>query len=211
MRITPHDLLRISDSRDLVCSEEAPSWVAVSLTVAPYVVVRRAPNWNEWVPVGVRGPRRHQRFGAYLRYHSIQEQIAPGRLGREQGWLENRRSTAIPALNALTSVKKIMDDFALEWGPAGSVGFELASQTPTTTANSDLDLVVRAPDRISRELMSLVRTALSDLSCSIDIQIETPYGAVSVAEWVNGEGPFLRKQTAGPVLVADPWLKENSV
>jgi phosphoribosyl-dephospho-CoA transferase len=204
-QIATHDLLRVSDLKDLVCHDEAPSWVTESLEYAPYVVVRRALTLNEMAPVGVRGSQRHQRYAAYLRYDSIQERVTPEQLGREQGWLRNQRLLEIPALNALNSVTAIMDHFPLGWGPTGSVGFELASQRPTTTAASDLDLIVRAPDRISRELTRSLYTSLSHLTCRIDVHVETPYGAVSLAELMNDRGPFLRRQFPGPVLVVDPW------
>jgi phosphoribosyl-dephospho-CoA transferase len=205
MRVAPHDLLRIPDDRVLTCPEDAPSWVAASLELAPYVVVRRNRSWNERVPVGVRGPMRHQRFGAYLAYDLIQEKISPEELSQEQGWLGNKRSTEIPALKILASVKEILDSFALKWGPTGSVGFELASQIPTTTGKSDLDLIIRSPSRISRQVGRSVHTALCQLPCRIDVQIETTYGMVFAAEWANGEGPYLRKELTGPVLVDDPW------
>jgi phosphoribosyl-dephospho-CoA transferase len=209
MEVTPHDLLRISDGRDLVYLTDAPDWVAVSLERAPYVVVRRILSSREMVPVGVRGPERHQRFGGYLSYDSVQDRIQPELLSQEQRWLGNRRSVGIPALEALPSVKRIMDYYALDWGPTGSVGFELASQMSTATYSSDLDLIIRAPGRISRDLMCSVHAALSRFSCRIDVQIETPYGAVLGAEWVNGVGSLLRKQVTGPVLVGDPWAPDR--
>jgi phosphoribosyl-dephospho-CoA transferase len=36
----------------------------------------------------------------------------------------------------------------LAYGPTGSIGFELASALPMATSASDLDLIIRAPERL---------------------------------------------------------------
>jgi phosphoribosyl-dephospho-CoA transferase len=202
-----HDLLRISDAGGVVCvgEQRCPLWVMDSLTNAPFVVVRRSDSIDNLIPVGVRGSSRVQRFPAYLAAESILERIAPEQLTAWHGRLHSTRNQIIPSLNAWDEVKKKLFNFSLVYGPTGSVGFELVSGCPAATVTSDLDLLFRVPERLpitaARELMGI----LAESACHIDAQLETPRGAVSLAEYARDQTPMLLKQNCGPVLVDDPW------
>jgi phosphoribosyl-dephospho-CoA transferase len=157
------------------------------------------------IPVGVRGSLRKQRFAAYLRAESVLKRIAPEQLTESHGWCDNARSQIIPALNVWAGIEKKLLNFSLVCGPTGSVGFELASGHPTATVGSDLDMLFRVPERLlittARELMAI----LTESACRIDAQLETPCGAVSLAEYANDQTPLLLRQNDGPVLVSDAW------
>jgi phosphoribosyl-dephospho-CoA transferase len=89
------------------------------------------------------------------------------------------------------------------------VGFELASGVPTATTSSDLDLLVRAPQPLSWETAEALLTHLAKASVRIDAQIETPSGAIALAEYVqrgpDGQTRMLLRTTDGPRLVCNPW------
>lgn len=206
-----HDLLQISELSDLVYVgwELLPLstrlWVERSLQEAPFVVVRRANLFDGMIPVGVRGSLRKQRFAAYLAPESIRNRITPEQLTPVRGWLANARAEEIPALKVLARLEEELPDFPLTYGPIGSIGFELASGLPIATSTSDLDLLIRATERVSMQLAQELVTIFSGSPCRVDAQLETPRGAVALTEYASGQRPLLLKQDDGPVLVDDPW------
>jgi phosphoribosyl-dephospho-CoA transferase len=206
-----HDLLQISELSDLVYVgwELLPLstrlWVERSLQEAPFVVVRRANLFDGMIPVGVRGSLRKQRFAAYLAPESICNRITPEQLTPARGWLANARAEEIPALKVLARLKEELPDFPLTYGPIGSIGFELASGLPIATSTSDLDLLIRATERVSMQLAQELVTIFSGSPCRVDAQLETPCGGVALTEYASGQRPLLLRQDDGPVLVDDPW------
>jgi phosphoribosyl-dephospho-CoA transferase len=202
-----HDLLQISWLSDLVyigSEQRCPLWVERSLQEAPLVVVRRAQSFDEMIPVGVRGSLRNQRFAAYLAPESIRRRITPEQLSATRGWLSNIRSEEIPGLKVLAGIEEKLAAFPLAYGPTGSIGFELASGLPTATSASDLDLLIRVPERLPIPLAQELIAIFSG-SCRVDAQLETPRGAVALTEYASGQRPLLLRQNDGPVLVDDPW------
>jgi phosphoribosyl-dephospho-CoA transferase len=204
-----HDLLRISGMTDVagVGEEQFPPWVKVSLEIAPFVVVRRANPIGGMIPIGIRGSSRSQRFAAYLRVESVLRRVTPEQLTESYSSCGNARRESIPALKAWAEIRVKLSNFSLAYGPTGSVGFELASGLPTATANSDLDLLIRAPERLSMESARELMTIFSKSACRVDAQFETPRGAVSLAEYASGQSPLLLRQDGGPALVDDPWRR----
>src|SRR5580700_4884551 len=185
--------------------ERCPLWVEHSLQEAPFVVVRRAKLFDGMIPVGVRGSLRTQRYAAYLAPESIRNRITPEQLSPARGWLANARTEKVPALKVLAGLKEKLPSFPLTYGPIGSIGFEIASNYPAATPASDLDLLIRAPERFSMQLAQELITIFSGSSCRVDAQLETPRGAVALAEYASGQRPLLLRQDDGPLLVDDPW------
>ena len=206
-----HDLLQISGVVGLVYvgselpEKRCPLWVERSLQEAPLVVVRRAKLFDGMIPVGVRGSLRQQRSAAYLAPESIRNRITPEQLAANRGWLANARAEEIPAFKVLAGIEEKMANLPLAYGPTGSIGFELASGLPTATSTSDLDLLIRAPERLPMPVAQELITIFSGSPCRVDAQLETPRGAISLAEYVWGQTPLLLRQNGGPVLVDDPW------
>ena len=206
-----HDLLQISGLADLVYvgwdlpEKRCPLWVERSLERATFVVVRRANLFDGMIPVGVRGSLRQQRSAAYLAPESIRNRVSPEQLVANRGWLANPRTAEIPGLKVFASIEERLANFSLAYGPTGSIGFELASGLPTATSTSDLDLLIRAPERLPMQLAQELITIFSGSPCRVDAQLETPRGAVSLAEYARGETPLLLRQAGGPVLISDPW------
>lgn len=199
----PHTLLRIAGTHALITSGAPPPWVSASLQRAPWVVIRRAEVRSGLVPVGVRGEARGERLAAWIDGATILETVTPCELTRRRTWQSWSRQRAVPALSALDAVHDIMSSrgLAATWGPTGSVGFELASGCATATAASDLDLALwttRLPDiELARSLL----TALESLPVRSDALLETPRGALALAEYAHGNRRVLLRTPSGPLLV----------
>jgi len=202
-----HALLRIEGPGVLAAMEPHAEWLAEALRRAPWVVVRRVPHEEQLIPVGVRGAHRAERCAAWLPAPAVREVRTPLELAAARAWRGRALRACVPALAALESVATAMRSLGLEsaWGPTGSVGFELASGAPTATAASDLDLVLQAPLPVPRELAGALYERLAHLPVRADLLLETPAGALALAEYVAGRAPFGLRTLAGPSLVHDPW------
>lgn len=204
MVIQPHDLIKVSDLSLLEWKEDN-EWVIASLRHAPFVVVRRAEQTSDFIPVGIRGEQRNQRQAAILHRNGIEVIITPYMLAEQNSWnsLDAQRRE-LPVLKSIDKVAEIMGDW--QWGPTGSTGFEIATGYPALKDTSDLDIVVHAPHPISRNEAVEVLEKLDSLPIRADIQIETNNGAFLLREWINKrtDSMILRTQK-GAELVYNPW------
>jgi phosphoribosyl-dephospho-CoA transferase len=48
-------------------------------------------------------------------------------------------------------------------------------------------------------------TAFAALPGTVDCQLETPRGGISLTEWARTGGPVMARTGHGPELVYDPW------
>jgi phosphoribosyl-dephospho-CoA transferase len=101
-----------------------------------------------------------------------------------------------------------------EWGPTGSAGFELATGMPTISASSDLDVLVRTPDEMTPgdavTLLATLEAEAARAGIRIDVQLETPAGAIALAEWAAAKPSTMLRTPSGPRLVANPWSSVSS-
>ncbi|MFK0310506.1 malonate decarboxylase holo-ACP synthase [Pseudomonas sp. NPDC090233] len=192
----PHDLLWGMTPAALPA--DAPDWASEVLSAGQPVVVRRAACAAGWVAVGLRGEGRARRLAAQMRLADIRRQLRPEAL-RWQG------ESPWPALQALASVAPVLDASGLAWGPTGGVGYQLASGVDVLHAVSDLDLVLRTPQPLTRAKARELLDILDCGPCRIDVQLETPAGAVALREWAGMARRVLLKSAHGARLVADPW------
>jgi len=192
----PHDLLWGMPPAALPA--DAPAWAAQVLAAGQPVVVRRARCAAGWVAVGVRGRGRAQRLGVHMRQADVRRQSCPEAL-RWQG------DSPWPALRALASVAPVLDASGLAWGPTGGVGYQLATGVNVLHAASDLDLVLRAPEPVTRAKARELLDILDCGPCRIDVQLETPAGAIALREWAGAARRVLLKSALGAQLVTDPW------
>lgn len=208
--LTTHTLLRIRDEHCLIADAQPPAqrpeWVDPALKRAPWVVIRRAPATDTRLPVGVRGRLRHERWAAWLPEAAILERVTPQTLAHQRAWLRATRRESIAALDALEAVAKIMSAHGLEglWGPTGSVGFELASAWPSAHTNSDLDLCVQLPGPPLIPLARSLHRQLTTLAVRCDVLLETPPGAIALAEYALQTGSCVLRTTEGPRLYPSP-------
>ena len=192
----PHDLLWGMTPAHL--PGDAPAWARAVLAEGQPVVVRRAQVAPGQVAVGVRGLGRERRLAAQMPAAAIRCCQRPEAL-RWHG------DSALPALRALAEVGALLDVSGLAWGPTGGVGYQLASGVEVLHAGSDLDLILRTPAALCREAARALLADLEAMPCRIDLQLETPHGAVALREWAGGARRVLLKAPAGAHLVCNPW------
>jgi len=200
----PHDLLWGLTPAQL--PEDAPGWVAEALSLGQPVVVRRALTAPDQLPVGVRGVLREQRFATLMPRALVERCVRPEALIDievcAQDW---------PALQALHYLRPLLNASGLVWGVSGSAGFELATGLPTLHQQSDLDLILRVPHTLSRRQASGLLQQLDNPFCRVDLQLQTPLGAVALVEWAGTARRVLLKRSDGAQLVLDPWCSQEQM
>lgn len=201
--VWPHDLLWGLSVADL--SAEAPVWVTEVVGAGLPVVVRRAQVAEGLVAVGIRGHSRDQRYAMVMRLTDITRRVRPEELVEAV----DNETARWPALRALRQIRPVMDALGLPWGVAGSVGFELACGAAVLHQDSDLDLVLRTARFFSREQAAALVHALEGAVCRIDLQLQTPAGAVALREWSGPARQVLLKADDAARLVVNPWLPED--
>lgn len=190
--VNAHDLLWGMTPAHLPA--DAPAWAVGALDA---VVVRRAVVAQGFVAVGVRGQLREQRFAAVMPMTAVQRRVAPEALRDVIG------ARDLPALQALDQVRPVLAP--LNWGVSGSAGFELATGIEALHAMSDLDLILRTPAPLDRHDARDLLASLDKVVCAVDLQLQTPYGAVALREWAGPSRRVLLKTATGAQLVIDPW------
>ena len=195
--ILAHDLLWGMTLEQLPAG--APAWVIDSISAGQPVVVRRALCTAGDIAVGVRGRLREQRFATVMRVDGIQRRVQPEALCHV---LIERD---LPAVRALDQLRPMLDDCGWVWGVSGSAGFELASGSIALHEGSDLDLILRTPQPLPRLQAQDLMKLLDAAACQVDMQLQTPFGAVALREWAGSSRKVLLKNAVGACLVDDPW------
>ena len=193
--VNAHDLLWGMTPAHLPA--DAPAWTRDALSAGHPVVVRRAITEAGQVAVGVRGRLREQRYGAVMPVAAVQRRVAPEDLRQ----VISPRD--LPALRALDQLRPVLAQY--HWGVSGSAGFELASGVEALHAMSDLDLILRTPEPLDRNAARALLAKFDTAPCAVDLQLQTPFGAVALREWATGSRRVLLKTTGGAHLVLDPW------
>lgn len=192
-----HDLLWGMTPEQLPA--DAPGWVIEAINAAQPVVVRRALSAPDQVAVGVRGRLREQRYATMMSADAVSRRVAPEALCHV---LINRD---LPAVHALDQLRPMLDACGWVWGVSGSAGFELASGFVALHEGSDLDLILRTLQPLERaQAQELVRV-LDTAACQVDMQLQTPFGAVALREWASSARRVLLKNASEACLVTDPW------
>jgi phosphoribosyl-dephospho-CoA transferase len=203
-RWQPHDVLRL---RRLPVLDGEPVWVRDAFLYAPYAVVRRARAAPGLVAVGMRGASRAQRYGTWVDDADVEFALAPEVLVTREPSPGRESLPAFSVLSVLRSAPGSLAPFV--WGPAGSVGFELATGLPTATGSSDLDLLIRAPDKLhhatAARLFAELLARAEHAGIHVDAQLATPAGGVALAEFAAGKPRVMVRAGDGAALVADPW------
>lgn len=198
-----HDLLWGMSPAQLPA--DAPTWVRPVLEGGEPVVVRRAMVASGLIPVGIRGASRDQRYATLMSAGSVRRRVRPEDL------IEGVHAGDLPALHALIRLKPVMDELGLDWGVTGSVGYQLATGVASAHANSDLDLLVRAPQLIARSRARALLQQVDNGACRVDIQLETPAGAIALREWAGNATRILLKCPTGARLIENPWNEQVQV
>jgi phosphoribosyl-dephospho-CoA transferase len=197
-----HDLLWVSKDTELLSAGQ-PAWLRNALKQSPVVVVRRAEAPPGFIAVGIRGGSREHRYAAFLRKDDVLACRTPESLATEQVWCEYPAALPLPLLRALKMVSEFSERQCLVWGPIGSVGYQLATGMPATSATSDLDLLVRCDDLLSSTCLRALH-AIHPGRVRVDVILEGPQGAVALEEYLQ-DRPALIKTVRGPRIAAFTW------
>ena len=206
--IRPHYLLKIDTAAisygNSSFDVSVPASVRRELEETNFVVVRRGMITENWVPIGIRGPQRFQRWAAWYPRYAIQEIVKPMDLLTQVDTVNNRDVS--PVRRALGSLMKAWQWLTKPWGPGGSLGFEVATGKQTTTMGSDLDVVIYADEPLSRRDAQRLLASADDFEVRLDIRIETPTCGFSLNEYATSPTKtILLRTVAGPILGDDPW------
>lgn len=200
--LRPHDLIWLASREALEGITD--DWVATLWHTGLPVVVRRDVDDEGRIPVGVRGMRRDQRAAGWVRPEQVTRVISPADLSDPQLLLRSPFISQPPVQLALMLAQQT---WPWRWGVTGSTGYALATGIPVIHAASDLDLLIHAPQPLSPGEFTRWQQQLNGALCRADTQLETPQGAVALAEWLR-DGKALLKTHRGPRLVSDPWNRE---
>jgi phosphoribosyl-dephospho-CoA transferase len=198
-----HDLLLLRAGRVHPVCMAAPTWVQMAMNRSSWVVVRRvnAPAGN--VAIGVRGTDRSHRWGGLVDVTDVVQIKRPLQLRVSLAY-DSRKE--LPAFKALALVESELADIGFNWGPVGSVGFELATSDYVTTETSDLDLALFAPQKMAHSIAHDLWDTLSSLPAKVDVRVETPCGGFSLEEYaLRRSAKILIRMPDGQQLVEDPW------
>ncbi len=168
-------------------------------------MVRRDVDNEGRIPVGVRGLRRDQRAAGWVKPENVLRVVSPEDLSVAADLLRSPFITQPPVQVALQLAQQ---SWPWTWGITGSTGYALATGIPVIHADSDLDLLIRAPCTVSPEAFTDWQAQLSRALCRADTQVDTPEGGFALAEWLR-DGKTLLKTQYGPRPVADPWHREE--
>jgi phosphoribosyl-dephospho-CoA transferase len=190
----PHDLVRIASVAQLC--RAGPAWVTAALAQAPWVVVRRARCAPGYLPVGIRGPSRSHRRATLIEAGSVTEILSPADLVERIDGLPD-----LPVADALHRAAALFAPTGLRWGPAGSIGFTLATGVSAVTASSDLDLVLTMDEVPQLAMLSKLRAAFRGFPARVDCQLDLPIGGVALDELLGPADRVLVRTADGPLLM----------
>nr|WP_032878843.1 malonate decarboxylase holo-ACP synthase [Acinetobacter colistiniresistens] len=185
--------------------KNVPDWAIQVLFEQKPVVVRRAVTKMHTVAVGIRGEQRNLRFATEMPVEAIVKKVSPESL-------ITKDLALFPHLqHKLQAIHQTMQGFDLPWGYTGSVGYELATGLKTVTENSDVDVLIRTVQMLSKADAHSMLIALEHLGIKIDVQLQTPLGGVALREWARTTGEVLLKRNDKAVLVKNPWCEKEKV
>jgi phosphoribosyl-dephospho-CoA transferase len=201
----PHDLLWLAPAAPLRLSRwlaNLPAWARAAVQQGDPLVVRRGCAPVGQVAVGLRGATRDQRHATAVPLAELVSCLRPPAL---RACAPAAGRAGLPVMQAWACLREQVQ-VPYDWGPAGSCAFELATGSERVSVASDLDLVLYAPLPISREDARELLEIFRHPACRCDVQLDTPFGGVALAEWARGDAQVLLKTELGPVLTANPWL-----
>ena len=204
MGLKAHDLVEIAEGSELL-SIRTPVWATGAVGGSRTVVVTRGQAPQGFLCVGIRGRTRRERHPALLREQDVKSWRTPESLAAEKKWSGYTGITRLPALQSLALVAEYAEQEHLDWGPVGSVGYELATGVPTVCANSDLDVVMRCNVRLDFRRLKELQELASSAPAPVDVILEGPLGGVALWEFLRSPERCLIKTSLGPRIDVFGW------
>jgi phosphoribosyl-dephospho-CoA transferase len=202
-----HDLILLRTASALISTRSGPACPYLNLNQRPWVVVRRGRISDGLIPVGVRGPQRHERCAGFTRLSEVIETRRPDQL---RMMLASNSRRSLQAFRTLSYLESHLVGLDMSWGPGGSVGYELASGIPAVRTDSDLDFILFAPREFDiAEAQDLWRM-INGAPGKVDALVETPCCAFSLEEFATtSHRKILLRTSDGRVLGSNPWNLSN--
>jgi phosphoribosyl-dephospho-CoA transferase len=198
-----HDLLLLRTESAVISTQSDSACPYLNPKQRPWAVVRRGRILDGLIPVGVRGSQRNERCAGFTRLSEVLESRRPDRL---RLLLAEDSRRALQAFRTLSYLESHLVGLNMSWGPGGSVGYELASGIPTVRAESDLDFILFAPDKLditeAQDLWRIIGSAPG----KVDALVETPFCGFSLEEFVTtSPRKILLRMSDGRILGSNPW------
>jgi phosphoribosyl-dephospho-CoA transferase len=202
-----HDLILLRTESAMISTQSDPACPYLNPNQRPWVVVRRGRISDGLIPVGVRGPQRHERCAGFTRLSEVLETRRPDQL---RLLLAEDSRRALRAFRTLSYLESRLVGLDMSWGPGGSVGYELASGIPAVRDDSDLDFILFAPKKLDiTEAQDLWRM-ISSAPGKVDALVETPFCGFSLQEFVTiSPRKMLLRTNDGRILGSNPWKLSN--
>lgn len=202
-----HDLILLKTALAVISTQGDPACPYLDPNQRSWVVVRRGRISDRLIPVGVRGPQRHERWAAFTEANEVLETRRPDQLRLMLA--ENSRGV-LQAFQALSYLESRLVGLNMSWGPGGSVGYELASGIQAVRADSDLDFILFAPRKLeiteARDLWRMISSAPG----KVDVLVETPLCGFSLKEFATtSQRKILLRTSDGRILGSNPWNLSN--
>src|ERR1700760_1103103 len=140
-----HDLIVLRTESAVLSTQGGPACPCLNPNQRPWVVVRRGRISDGLIPVGVRGSQRHERCAGFTELNEVSETRRPDQL---RLLLAEDSRRALQAFRTLSYLESNLVGLDMNWGPGGSVGYELASGIPAVRSGSDLDFILFAPKKL---------------------------------------------------------------
>lgn len=205
----PHDMLWTDGFSSLLSDDPLPSWVNEQWNASLPVIVRRDHSAKGLIPVGIRGKEKHERAPAWIAPENVSRRLSPESLVKDRETLLASPFADAKPVKAIVDILELTLPYA--WGPTGSCAYALASGRAVMHPESDLDMLIRCAEPVLPEAFAPLLAKWDTLPCKTDIQIETPFGAFALKEWIREKGRrVLLKTDFGPVLTADPWNENEN-
>lgn len=200
----PHDMLWTDGFNALISDDPLPSWVNEQWSASFPVIVRRDHSAKGLIPVGIRGKEKHQRAPAWISPENVSKRLSPEMLIMDSKKLSAYSFSDAKPVRAIFELLELKLPYA--WGPTGSCAYALATGCPVMHEESDLDMLIRCNEPVLPEAFAFLAEKWDSFPCKTDIQIETPFGAFALKEWIREKGGKVLLKTAfGPILTTDPW------
>ena len=202
-----HELILLRSESAVIPNEGEPACPYLNSNRCRWVVVRRGRILDGLIPVGVRGAQRHERCAGFTGLSEVLETRRPDQLRLLLA--EDSRRT-LQAFRTLSYLESHLAGLDMNWGPGGSVGYELASGIQAVRSDSDLDFILFAPKKLEiTEAQDLWRM-ISSAPGKVDALVETPCCGFSLEEFVTtSHRTILLRTNNGRILGSNPWSLSN--